>query len=89
MNPRRSKSRTPRPDGAGAAGACLHARGGGGRDRIPDALFAEVQKAFSDGEIVELTLVIGLTGMLNLFNSALQVRYHDEYGVEQGAELVQ
>ncbi len=58
-------------------------------NNIPDRLFADMQKAFSNGEIVELTLLVGLTGMLNLFNNALQVRYHDEDGVEQGAELVQ
>ena len=58
-------------------------------NHIPDALFAQVQKAFSEAEIVELTFLIGLTGMLNLFNNALQVRYHDEYGVEEGAETVQ
>ena len=56
---------------------------------IPEALFAEVQKAFSDEEIVELTLLVGLTGMLNLFNNALQVRYHDEYGIKAEGELVQ
>ena len=58
-------------------------------NNIPDAFFAEIQKAFTDEEIVELTFLIGLTGMLNLFNNALQVRYHNEYGVEKGAELVQ
>ena len=55
-------------------------------NRIPDPLFAEVRGAFSDAEIVELTFLVGLTGMLNLFNDALQVRYHGEYGVEAGAE---
>ena len=48
-------------------------------NRVPDALFAQVQAAFSDAEIVELTFLIGLTGLLNLFNNCLQVRYHDEY----------
>ena len=55
-------------------------------NNVPDALFAEVQKTFSNEEIVELTFLIGLTGLLNLFNNVLQVRYHDEYGVEQGVE---
>lgn len=58
-------------------------------NRIPDALFAEVRGAFSDGEIVELTFLVGLTGLLNLFNNALQVRYHGEYGMEAGGQGVQ
>ena len=58
-------------------------------NRIPDALFMEVQKEFSDEEIVELTFLVGLTCLLNLFNNSLQVRYHDEYGTEESAEVVQ
>ena len=50
-------------------------------NRIPDSLFGEVAQAFRPEEIVELTFLIGLTGLLNLFNNALQVRYHGEYGV--------
>ena len=50
-------------------------------NHIPDSLFGEVAQAFSPEEIVELTFLVGLTGLLNLFNSALQVRYHGEYGV--------
>ena len=58
-------------------------------NRVPDALFAEIQSAFSDGEIVELTFLIGLTGLLNLFNNCLQVRYHDDYAFGDLAEPVQ
>ena len=58
-------------------------------NRVPDALFAELQSAFSGGEIVELTFLIGLTGLLNLFNNCLQVRYHDDYAFEDLAEPVQ
>ena len=57
-------------------------------NHIPEALFAEIQQAFRDEEIVELTFLVGLTVLLNLFNNALQVRYHDEYGTGKGAELV-
>ena len=56
---------------------------------IPDALFAQLQEAFRDEEIVELTFLVGLTGLLNLFNNSLQVHYHDEYGAGEGAALVQ
>jgi len=46
---------------------------------IPDGLFAELRKAFSSQEIVELTFVIGLINALNLFNNCLQNRYKGEY----------
>lgn len=58
-------------------------------NQIPDALFADLQGAFRDEEIVELTFLIGLTGLLNLFNNCLQIRYHDEYGTEKSTETVQ
>ena len=39
---------------------------------------AEPRK-LSDAEIVELTFLIGFINMLNMFNNALEVRYHGEY----------
>jgi len=48
-------------------------------NRIPDATFAELRQQFSEPEIVELTLLVGLINMLNMFNNALHVRYHGEY----------
>ncbi|MBL9121198.1 MAG: carboxymuconolactone decarboxylase family protein [Phycisphaerae bacterium] len=49
-------------------------------NRIPGELFEALRSAYSDAEIVELTAMIGLISMLNLFNNALQVTYHGEYG---------
>jgi alkylhydroperoxidase family enzyme len=46
---------------------------------IPESLMGELHDAFSDPELVELTLLIGYINMLNLFNNCLQVRYNDEY----------
>jgi AhpD family alkylhydroperoxidase len=57
-------------------------------NRVPDTLFANLQQAFSEGEIVELTFLVGLTGLLNLFNNCLQVRYHDDYAFEGLVEPV-
>ena len=48
-------------------------------NRVPEALFDQLRKNFSDAEIVELTFLIGFINMLNLFNNCLQVRYNDEY----------
>lgn len=48
-------------------------------NRVPDALFARLQEQFSDAEIVELTFLVGLTCLLNLFNNCLHVRYNDDY----------
>jgi len=44
-------------------------------NEIPEEVFADLRRVFDDEEIVELTLLVGLHAMLNLFNSALQVRY--------------
>jgi AhpD family alkylhydroperoxidase len=48
-------------------------------NRVPDALFTRLQQAFSDSEIVELTFLVGFITMLNRFNNALQIRYHNEF----------
>ncbi len=48
-------------------------------NRVPDELFERLGGEFTDREIVELTFLIGFINMLNLFNNALQVRYHGEY----------
>ena len=48
-------------------------------NRVTDELFADLQLHFTDPEIVELTFLIGFINMLNRFNNALGVRYHDEY----------
>ncbi len=44
---------------------------------VPDALFDELHRKFTDAEIVELTFLIGFINMLNLFNNCLQVTYHE------------
>ncbi len=49
-------------------------------NRIPEELFAQLRAAFTEPEIVEVTAVIGLISMLNLFNNCLQNRYGGEYG---------
>jgi len=48
-------------------------------NRVPDELFAQLKTKFSEPEIVELTYLIGLINLLNWFNNALQVTFHDEY----------
>jgi len=48
-------------------------------NRVPDAMFTRLRSHFTDAEIVELTFLIGFINMLNMFNNALQVRYHGEY----------
>ncbi len=48
-------------------------------NNIPETLFTKLKKAFSNPEIVELTAVIGMITMLNLFNNCLQVAYQGEY----------
>ena len=50
-------------------------------NRVPEALFARLHDAFSEPELVELTFLVGYINMLNLFNNALGVRYHGEYGL--------
>ncbi|MDP6433626.1 MAG: hypothetical protein QGI15_04830, partial [Candidatus Scalindua sp.] len=47
-------------------------------NKIPDSMFDELRKHFSEGEIVELTFLIGYINMLNWFNNALQVEYRGE-----------
>jgi AhpD family alkylhydroperoxidase len=46
---------------------------------IPEEIWAAVKGSFSDGEIVEITFVIGLTALLNRLNDCLGVRYNGEY----------
>lgn len=48
-------------------------------NRIPEELFARLRQHYSQAEIVELTAMIGLISMLNMFNNALEVRYGGEY----------
>ena len=50
-------------------------------NHVPEALGRELHEHFTDPEIVELTFLIGYINMLNLFNNALGVRYHGEYGL--------
>ena len=49
-------------------------------NHLPDPLARELHEQFTDAEIVELTFLIGYINMLNLFNNALGIRYHGEYG---------
>ena len=46
---------------------------------IGEAFFDRLRQEFSDEEIVELTFLIGLMQLLNLFNNALQVTYRGDY----------
>jgi alkylhydroperoxidase family enzyme len=48
---------------------------------IPASISGELHHHFTDPELVELTFLIGYINMLNLFNNALGVRYHGEYGL--------
>jgi alkylhydroperoxidase family enzyme len=50
-------------------------------NHIPEHLSRELHDHFTDPEVVELTFLIGYINMLNLFNNALGVRYHGEYGM--------
>jgi uncharacterized peroxidase-related enzyme len=47
-------------------------------NRIPEALFARLRQAFSEEQIVELTLRITLCGFFNKFNDALQIEEEPE-----------
>jgi uncharacterized peroxidase-related enzyme len=42
-------------------------------NRIPEAVFARLREAFTEAQIVELTLRITLCGFFNKFNDALQI----------------
>jgi len=46
---------------------------------IGENFFDRLRREFSDEEIVELTFLIGLIQMLNLFNNALRVTYRGDY----------
>lgn len=50
-------------------------------NHIPEALARELHELFTDPEVVELAFLIGYINMLNLFNNALDVRYHGEYAL--------
>jgi len=43
-----------------------------------------MKRRFTDGEIVELTFLIGLTALLNRLNDCLGVRYNGEYEQPSG-----
>lgn len=53
-------------------------------NRIPDELFAQLRSVYTDAEIVEITAMIGLIAMLNMFNNCLQVTYRGEYETAAG-----
>jgi len=44
-----------------------------GRGQVPDPLFAEVRRHFSEPQVVEIAAVIGLFNYFNRFNNALHV----------------
>lgn len=48
-------------------------------NRVGDDVFAALRQVYREAEIVELTAMIGLITMLNLFNNLLQVTYRGEY----------
>ena len=47
-------------------------------NRIPEALFRRLRAAFSEAQVVELTLRITLCGFFNSFNDALQIEEEAE-----------
>jgi len=47
-------------------------------NKIPESMFDNLREHFTEGEIVELTFLIGYINMLNWFNNALQVEYRGE-----------
>jgi len=47
-------------------------------NRIPEALFARLRRAFTEAQIVELTLRITLCGFFNKFNDALGIEDEEE-----------
>ena len=48
-------------------------------NRVPKDLYERLHGSFTDAELVELTFLIGFINMLNWFNNALDVRYHQEF----------
>ena len=48
-------------------------------NKVPAELFARLQEAFTDPEIVEITFLIGNIVCLNMFSKCLRVTYHGEY----------
>lgn len=56
-----------------------------GSNHVPEALWSQLREAFTEPELVELSFLIGYINMLNLFNNALGVRYHGEYGAVLGS----
>ena len=54
-------------------------------NRVSDDLFARLNSAFTDAEIVEITFLIGNINCLNLFNNCLRVMYHGECDASQPA----
>jgi AhpD family alkylhydroperoxidase len=47
-------------------------------NKVPESMFDSLREHFTEGEIVELTFLIGYINMLNWFNNALQVEYRGE-----------
>ncbi len=46
---------------------------------VPDELFDQLGRHFTNAEIVEITFAIGFINCLNMFNNLLRVTYHGEY----------
>jgi AhpD family alkylhydroperoxidase len=46
---------------------------------IPHEVFQKLRAVFSEPEIVEVTAMIGLISMLNMFNNCLAIRYRGDY----------
>jgi uncharacterized peroxidase-related enzyme len=47
-------------------------------NRLPDSLFAQLRRHFTEAQIVELTLRITLCGFFNRFNDALQIEKEEQ-----------
>jgi len=70
-----SKSQTPAQQAAVAfVRSAMH-----DNNNIPDTVFNELRKYFSDAHIAELALLLGYINMLNMFNNTLQVQYNGDY----------
>lgn len=46
---------------------------------VSDELFDRLRAAYSEPEIIELTLMVGYINTLNMFNNALRVTYRGDY----------
>lgn len=48
-------------------------------NKVSDELFDQLREAYTEAEIIELTLMVGYINTLNMFNNALRVTYRGDY----------